>query len=320
MMPGAERVLALSGGVGGAKLALGLYRLLDEGGLGIVANTGDDFVHHGLHVSPDVDTLIYTLAGLNNKVLGWGREDESWNYMAACEALGLETWFRLGDRDLAIHVLRTRRLGEGASLSEVTGELCRRFGLPDCIWPMSDDPVSTQVETDRGTLPFQEYFVRHRCEPVVWAVHYQGAASAHPAARFLASLEDPALEVVILCPSNPFLSILPILSLQGVRERLTALKAPCIVVSPIVGGEALKGPTAKMMGELGMAPGVEAVAALYADLADGLVIDRADAVLAPAIERGGIEVLVTDTVMHTLQDRIDLAGQVLRFAGEVGKG
>ncbi|RME34630.1 MAG: 2-phospho-L-lactate transferase [Gammaproteobacteria bacterium] len=320
MRGGAERVVALSGGVGGAKLALGLHRLVGEGGLAIIANTGDDFVHHGLHISPDVDTLIYTLAGLNNRELGWGREGETWSYMEACAELGLETWFRLGDHDLAVHVLRTLRLKEGATLSEVTAELCARFGLPGLIWPMSDDPVSTMVETDQGVLPFQEYFVRHRCAPVVRAVHYRGAERARPSGRFLTALRDPGPGAVVVCPSNPFLSILPILSLQGVREALGELRAPLVVVSPVVGGEAIKGPTAKMMRELGMDSGVEAIAALYADLADGLVIDAADAALAPVIERSGIPVLVTDTVMHTLQDRIDLAAATLRFAATLERG
>jgi LPPG:FO 2-phospho-L-lactate transferase len=247
-----HRIIALSGGVGGAKLALGLSRVLPPGDLTVVANTGDDFEHLGLSISPDIDTLLYTLAGLDNPATGWGRRDESWNFMAALEALGGETWFRLGDRDLATHIERTRRLRAGESLSQITDDFRRRFGIAARILPMSDDPVRTRVKTKDGWLDFQPYFVRHRCEPVITAIEFAGAADARPQPELLAALADPALSAVIICPSNPFISIEPILALRGVRAALRDCAAPVVAVSPIIGGHAVKGPTAKMMQELGL--------------------------------------------------------------------
>src|SRR5437763_8426692 len=239
-------VLALSGGVGGAKLALGLYRILPPDTLTVVANTGDDFEHLGLSISPVLDTLLYTLSGNDNLELGWGRRGETWSFMAALEALGGETWFRLGDRDLATHIERTRRLEAGETLSRITADFCRRLGVQTKILPMSDDAVRTGVRTPQGWLAFQDYFVRRRCEPRVTELAYEGAAAARPQGEILAALADPRLRAVVICPSNPFLSIDPILAVPGMREAMAGSRAPVVAVAPIISGRAVKGPTAKM--------------------------------------------------------------------------
>lgn len=309
-----RRCLALSGGVGGAKLALGLARAMAPSALTVVANTGDDFAHLGLHVSPDLDTLTYTLAGLNNPEAGWGRAGETFAFLAALEALGGETWFRLGDSDLATHVERTRRLRAGESLTAVTAAFCAALGIAVRILPMSDDPVRTVVETGEGPLAFQHYFVREQCRPAVTGFRFEGAAEARANPAFLDALSDPALGAVIVCPSNPFISIDPILALPGVGKALEACAAPLIAVSPIVAGRALKGPTAKMMGELGLPTTARAVAAHYGALLDGFVLDTADRALGEAMRDEGHAILLTDTVMESLEDRIALAHAVLAFA------
>ena len=309
-----EKYLALSGGVGGAKLALGLSHVLDTEQLLVVANTGDDFQHMGLSVSPDIDTLIYTLSGLNNRELGWGRQDESWNFMQACEELGMETWFRLGDKDLALHLFRTQGLVQGLTLSEVTRELCKRFNIRTQIVPMSDDSVKTFVNTTMGTLPFQEYFVKHHCEPEVTGLEYEGIDSAEMSSSFDEYLDDPALQAVIICPSNPFLSVQPILSLSKVRKKLKEIMRPVIIVSPIVEGQALKGPTAKMMKELDIDCNVSGIVEFYADIADGIVIDIKDSAYLEKIESRGVKVHISNIVMQSLQDRKDLAREVILFS------
>ncbi len=311
-------VVALSGGIGGAKLALGLSKVLPPGELTVIANVGDDFEHLGLHVAPDLDTLTYTLAGVNNPDTGWGRADETWNFLAALETLGGETWFRLGDRDLATHVERTRRLRAGAPLSRITETFCARLGVAARVLPASDDPVRTVVQTADGPLAFQHYFVRERCRPAVTGFEFEGARAARPAPGVLEALADPALEAVVICPSNPFISIDPILAVPGLRAAVAGANAPVIAVSPIVGGAALKGPTAKMMEELGLPTSATAVARHYGGLLAGFVLDSADAALAGEVEALGMEVLVTDTVMHTLEDRIALARAALGFARRLG--
>ena len=303
-----HRVIALSGGVGGAKLALGLSRVLPEGDLTVIANTGDDFEHLGLAISPDIDTLLYTLAGLDNPATGWGRRDESWNVMAALEALGGETWFRLGDRDLATHIERTQRLRAGESLSQITDDFRRRFGVATRILPMSDDPVRTKVKTKDGWVDFQPYFVKHRCEPVISAIEFAGAADARPEPELLAALSDPALAAVIICPSNPFISIEPILALRGVRAALRHCAAPVVAVSPIIGGRAVKGPTAKMMRELGIETSAAAVAHRYDDLIDAYVVDHGDAASCAGL---CCRVAAAKALMETLADREDLARAAL---------
>ncbi len=316
----APSCLALSGGVGGTKLVLGLTHVLDPDALLVVANTGDDFEHLGLHVSPDLDTLTYTLAGLSNPETGWGRAGESWGFMGALEALGGESWFLLGDSDLAMHVERTRRLRAGDSLTAVTAHLTAQLGIATRILPMSDEPVRTVVGTADGPLPFQHYFVREKCAPAVTGFTFEGADTAPPNPAFLAALEAPGLEAIVICPSNPFISIDPILALPGVRDRLAASPAPVVAVSPLVGGEAVKGPTAKMMEELGLARTTTQVARHYAGLLDGMVIDTADAAAADEVRALGTEVLVTGTVMESLDGRIALARAVLAFAGQCRGG
>ncbi|MFP6745504.1 MAG: 2-phospho-L-lactate transferase [Alphaproteobacteria bacterium] len=314
------QVLALSGGVGGAKLALGLSRVMDPAGLTVVANTGDDFVHLGLPVSPDIDTLVYTLSGLVNTELGWGRAGETWTFMAALEALGGETWFQLGDGDLAMHVERGRRLAAGEGLGAITADISARLGIGAAILPMSDDLVRTIVETPDGPLDFQHYFVRERCAPTVTGFRFDGVEAARPQPLFLAALEDPDLAAVIICPSNPFISIDPILALPGVRAAMASCPSPVIAVSPIVGGRAIKGPTAKMMGELGMPAMAAAVAAHYGDVIDGFVIDQADATIADQLHATGLRVHITSTVMKNLADREALAREVLGLAAKIGDG
>jgi LPPG:FO 2-phospho-L-lactate transferase len=304
-------IIALSGGVGGAKLALGLSRIMPHEDLLVVVNTGDDFEHLGLSISPDIDTVAYTLAGLANRELGWGRHDETWSFMETMEALGGQTWFRLGDRDLALHVERTRRLKAGESLSLVTADLCRRMGVGPAVVPMTDDPVRTRLLTDLGWLDFQEYFVHRRCEPVVSELQFQGAGAARPHPRFIAALADPSLDAVVICPSNPFISVEPILAIPGVREALTLCKAPIIAVSPIIAGRAVKGPTAKMMTELGLDPSAGTVAQRYADLLDGYVIDHADMSEVVSIDA---RVTLAQTLMTTIEDREALARIVMDAA------
>jgi LPPG:FO 2-phospho-L-lactate transferase len=303
--------VALSGGVGGAKLALGLSRIMPADDLLVVVNTGDDFEHLGLAISPDIDTVAYTLAGLANRELGWGRHDETWSFMQTIETLGGETWFRLGDRDLALHVERTRRLRAGESLSAVTAELCRRMGVAQRVLPMSDDPVRTRLLTQDGWIDFQEYFVHRRCEPVVRELQFHGAATARPHPAFIAALADPALQAVVICPSNPFISVEPILAIPGVRAALAGCRAPVIAVSPIIAGRAVKGPTAKMMAELGLDPTAGTVAQRYADLLDGYVIDHADMAEVVSIDA---RVTLAQTLMTTLEDREALARTVLDAA------
>lgn len=311
MLTQETKVLALCGGIGGAKLALGLARTLAPGQLTVMINTGDDFEHLGLTICPDIDTVTYTLAGINDTVRGWGLAGESWAFMDALRGLGGEAWFQLGDRDLATHILRTQRLSAGESLSAVTADLAARLGITARLLPMSDQKVRTMVDTREGELPFQRYFVEQQCRPVVTAIRFEGAAEATVQPDILALLADPKLAAIVLCPSNPYLSIDPLLAVPGLRAALRASSAPVIAVSPIVGGRAIKGPTAKIMTELGLPVTVRAVADHYRDLLDGLVIDDADAGEADHL---GLPVRVTGTVMETMDDRDRLARAVLDFA------
>jgi LPPG:FO 2-phospho-L-lactate transferase len=309
-------VVALCGGIGGAKLVLGLSRIVPGGDLMVVANTGDDFEHLGLAISPDLDTVMYTLAGLDDPQRGWGRRDETWTFMAALEALGGETWFALGDGDLATHVERTRRRAAGETLSAITADFCRRLGIAARVVPMSDDIVRTRLRTEEGWLDFQDYFVRRRCAPRVLGVTYDGVATAHAHADVLAALADPSLRAVVICPSNPFLSIEPILAVSPMRAAIARAAAPVVAVSPIIGGRAVKGPTAKMMSELGLEVSAAAVARRYRDLLDAYLLDRADAAEAGKL---GIPATLTHTLMTTLADREDLARHVLASADALAK-
>jgi LPPG:FO 2-phospho-L-lactate transferase len=315
LRPTDERpVLALSGGVGGAKLALGLAHVLPTGCLTVVANTGDDFEHLGLHVAPDIDTLTYVLAGLDNPQTGWGRRDETWSFMEALAELGGETWFRLGDRDLAMHVERTRRLRAGETLSAITADVARRLGIESRILPMTDDAVRTRVETRAGVLDLQRYFVGLQCAPEVTGFIFDGAGEAAPHPEVLASLRHPGLRAVIICPSNPFISIDPILALPALRQALAACAAPVVAVSPIIAGRAVKGPTAKMMTELGLRVDPLTVAAHYGGLIDGYVMDEADSQMAAMLD---LPVETTRTLMQSLDDRAALARAVLALADRI---
>jgi LPPG:FO 2-phospho-L-lactate transferase len=309
-----DKILAFSGGVGGAKLALGLSRILLPERLTIVANTGDDFEHLGLHICPDLDTVMYTLAGLNNTELGWGLAGETWEFLNALKKLGGEDWFRLGDRDLATHIQRSQGLSAGRSLSEMTAQLCQSLGIAVQLLPMSDDPVRTMVKTDTEELAFQHYFVREQCRPTVSGFRFAGSAVAKPQSDMLALLQRQELAAIVLCPSNPFVSIDPIMALPGMRDAIAASGAPVIAVSPIVSGLAIKGPAAKMMAELELPVTAVAVAQHYCGLVDCFVLDEADATLAPEIEALGMKVAVMPTIMKTLEDRELLATQVLALA------
>lgn len=309
-----SRVVALCGGIGGAKLALGLARVLPGDRLTVIANTGDDFEHLGLHVSPDVDTVLYTLSGRADPDRGWGRAGETWRFMDALGELGAETWFNLGDSDLATHVVRTDRLRAGARLTEVTRQIATAFGIEAEILPASDDPVRTTVETDAGALPLQHFFVRHRCQPRVSGVRFDGAATARPSPEALARLE--AADLVILCPSNPWLSIDPILAVAPLRAALAGCAAPRIAVSPLIGGKAVKGPLSKMMAEMGIRPGTAAIAAHYEGLIDTLVVDSRDGDPGLAAPR----IALADTLMTDLATREALARRVLELGGITGDG
>ena len=299
--------------MGGAKLALGLSHLLSPEALTVVVNTGDDFEHLGLHIAPDLDTLMYTLAGLSNPDTGWGRIGESWQCLDALAELGGESWFRLGDRDLSVHLQRTLRLRAGASLSTVTAELHGALGVKHRALPMSDNPVRTRVHSEIGILAFQHYFVRERCVPRVSGFSFEGAAAARPAPGVLAALGAADLRGVIICPSNPFLSIDPILAVPGLCDALRQCAAPVIAVSPIVAGLAIKGPTAKIMQELALPQTAAAVAAHYAELIDGFIIDASDRDLAAEIATQSLRVMTAPSVMVTLDDRINLAHTALEF-------
>jgi LPPG:FO 2-phospho-L-lactate transferase len=306
-------ILALAGGVGGAKLAEGLARALRPQDVSIAVNTGDDFEHLGLRISPDLDTVMYTLAGIANPDTGWGQAGETWAFMEALEKLGGPAWFRLGDRDLATNVERTRRLVAGESLSSVTDVLCERLGLEHRLIPMCDEPVPTRVRTGTGWLDFQHYFVREQCRPALSEIRYEGAGTTAPSPGLRGVLASPSLEGVVICPSNPYLSVGPILALQGVREAVRACRT-VVAVSPIVGGQAIKGPAAKIMRELGVEVSALGIARFYEGLVSILVIDRTDAGLAPEIEALGMRAAVTDTVMRNAASRMRLAQECIALA------
>ena len=307
-------IVALAGGVGGARLAVGLAAVLPPGQLVVIVNTGDDFEHLGLTICPDLDTVMYTLAGINNPLAGWGRRDESWNFMETLGTLGGETWFRLGDRDLAAHVMRTHALRQGTPLSKVTRALASRLGIRHAILPMSETAVRTRLRTDRGELSFQDYFVRLRCKPRVRGFRFSGARRAVPPAALTQLLRGSTVNAAIVCPSNPYVSIGPILAVPQIASWLRQRHFPVIAVSPIIGRAAVKGPAAKMMRELKVEPSALAVARHYGKLVDGWVIDRHDANLQPVIERDGKRVLVTDTLMKNRIKSARLAAATLAFA------
>lgn len=303
----ALRVTALAGGVGGAKLVDGLAAVLPGSHLTVVVNTGDDFEHLGLTICPDLDTVTYTLAGLAHPERGWGRVDETWNFMDALGRLGGPTWFRLGDRDLALHIERTQRLRAGESLSAITAQFCKALGIAARILPMSDQPVRTIVKSDQGELAFQDYFVALRCEPRVNGFRYDGVGTAKPAPGVLDALQEA--DIVVMCPSNPWVSLDPILALPGMQEAIG--ERTVVGVSPIIAGQTIKGPAAKMYAELGFEPSALSVAEHYRQLLSVFLIDHVDHSLASAIEAIGVRVCVKDIVMKDRQDRIRLAKEAL---------
>ncbi len=313
------KVVALAGGVGGAKLADGLARVLGEK-LTVIVNTGDDFEHLGLHISPDIDTVMYTLAGIANPEQGWGLAGETWAFMEQISRLEGPDWFRLGDRDLATHAIRTSRLKAGATLTTITTDICRALGIASRVLPMSDDAVRTVIHSGDKALAFQDYFVRLRCEVPVTRLSYDGAEAARINAAIETMRGPDAPSAVIICPSNPYLSIDPILAVPGLRDWLKAIHVPVIAVSPIVGGAAIKGPAAKIMRELGVAASAAAVAEHYRGLIDGFVIDEVDGHLLANIASTGTTVKVAPTVMRSTDDRVGLARDCLSFAHDLISG
>ena len=313
------KVVALAGGVGGAKLAFGLAQCLPPEDLSIVVNIGDDFEHLGLKICPDLDTVCYTLAGIANPETGWGRAEETWNALESLTRLGGPAWFRLGDRDLGALLERTRRIHTGERLSQITQDFCRAWDILLTVLPASDDAVPTWVYTDLGEMPFQEYFVRRQCQPRVTGFRFEGVDRASPAPGVVKSLQ--AADLVIICPSNPWVSIDPILALPGLRELLHSRKkqegCPLIAVSPIIGGQTVKGPAAKMYAELGIPPSAQAVARHYGSLLSGFVMDTVDSSQASEVTGLGIRSHIVDTWMKTPGDRRRLAEVVIKFADEL---
>ena len=305
------RVVALAGGVGGAKMVDGLAQILPAADFAVIVNTGDDFEHFGLNICPDLDTVCYTLAGLANPETGWGRVGETQNALHSVEVLGGPTWFWLGDRDLGTHLERTRRLKAGEGLSAITADFCRAWGVLTRVLPMSDQPVRTMVDTDEGELPFQEYFVARACKPHVRGFRFAGPEQAQPAPGLLDAVV--AADLVLICPSNPWVSVAPILAVSGIREAIA--KKVVIAVSPIIGGRAVKGPAAKMFSELGIEPSALAVAQYYGSLLKGFVFDEVDSAYSNSIQGLGIMPLATATLMQDRADRARLAGEVIDFAG-----
>ena len=310
-------IVALCGGVGGAKLAYGLAQVLPPKELAVVVNTGDDFEHFGLTICPDLDTVMYTLSGNENQETGWGRAGETWGVLDEVGRLGGETWFKLGDKDLALHLLRRQLLDRGQRLTSVTQQLCARLGVEAAILPMSDDPVRTIVRTGQGELGFQEYFVGRRCEPEVLGFRFEGAAQARPSPEVDAALRAPDLHGIVICPSNPYVSIGPMLAVDGIRRRLESARVPVLAVSPIVGGRAIKGPAAKMMQELKGAVSALLVARLYDKLIDGMLLDEQDAGLLAEREDDDPRLFVAPSVMHTPEHRVLLARECLRVLDEL---
>lgn len=303
------KIVAFAGGVGGAKLAHGLAQTLPPEDLTIVVNTGDDFEHLGLYICPDLDTVCYTLAGLANPETGWGRAGETWNTISNIEKLGGPAWFRLGDSDIATHLERTRRLKEGKTLSQITVEFCKAWGILPTVLPMTDSPVRTMVDTDKGELAFQEYFVHKRCEPRVKGFRFDGVEVAEPAPGVREALESA--DAIVFCPSNPWVSIDPII---GVIKKM---EKPVFAVSPIIGGKTVKGPAAKMYSELGIEPSSLAVAEHYRTILTGFVLDNKDSEMEEQIKDLGFVTLVTDTLMNEPTDCARLANDVLHFIGSL---
>jgi len=303
------RVVVLTGGVGGAKLVLGLARMLAPGDVTAVVNTGDDFTHLGLAISPDIDTLLYTLSGKANAVQGWGRADETWTFMATLTSLNGPGWFQLGDGDVALHVWRTAQLANGRSLSQVTASVAAAWDVGVRVLPMTDDPVATMLATDEGILCFQDYFVARQCRPVVSEIRFDGADVARPAPGVVEAITAPDLRAILIAPSNPFLSVDPILAVPGIRDALSRAVAPVVAVSPLVGNDAVKGPTAKLMREMGVPTAASAIVRHYGSVLDAILVDESSAQASLDIPFD-----TADTMMRTLDDRIRVARAALALA------
>jgi LPPG:FO 2-phospho-L-lactate transferase len=303
-------VVILTGGVGGAKLVDGLYRTLPAGQLSAIVNTGDDFTHLGLSVSPDIDSLLYLLSGQASRELGWGRENETWNFMTALQGLGGPDWFKLGDGDLALHILRSQALRSGETLSAITARFASQWSLSLSVLPMSDTPVATWLDTDEGKLPFQRYFVERQCKPIVRSLWFEDAEKAQPSAAVLHALNEA--RVIMVAPSNPWLSIDPILSVPAIRIALQNRRVPAIAVSPLVQGKAVKGPTAKLMTELGIEVSNASIARHYAGLIDALMIHHGDD------QPDHLPIMEVNTLMHDEADRKRVAQAALDFAVRLG--
>jgi LPPG:FO 2-phospho-L-lactate transferase len=309
-----EHVVLLAGGVGGAKLAVGLAQVLPPEALSIIANTGDDFQHLGLHVSPDVDTLMYSLAGLANPATGWGVVNDTFQAMEMVRRYGGPAWFRLGDLDLGTNLMRTVLLSEGCTLTGATRRLCGALGVEQALLPMSDDPVRTILDTDEGPLAFQRYFVERQWQPEVRAIRFEGSRSARPGESVMNALD--AATVIVFGPSNPYLSIDPILSVPGIREKIEAAQVPRVAVSPVIGGQAIKGPTVKLMKELGIDPSPVEIALHYRNLIDGIILDYADSALCPPIKALGVQATAQQTLMQSNEHKVLLAESLLAWLEE----
>ena len=309
----AKKVVLLCGGVGGVKLAQGLAHAVGEENLTVIVNIGDDFTHIGLRICPDIDTVLYTLSGRSDSVRGWGRSEETWSFMNALSEIGGPDWFQLGDKDLALHVDRTRRLNCGESLTGVTARIASAFGLGSSILPVSDDAVSTLVHTDKGALPFQDYFVKQRCAPAVQRLEFIGAETARASAEVEAALKADDLSAIVIAPSNPWLSIDPILSIPPMTDLLKSADAPILAVTPIPGGQAVKGPTAKIMRELALSLTPSSIIKHYSDILDGILLDTKDAPFDSAMT----SIAFTDTLMHRIEDKIRVAEAVLHLADAI---
>ncbi len=320
MMGRTERYLVITGGVGGAKLCLGLTHKLSAEQVAFVVNIGDDFEHLGLHISPDLDSLTYTLAGISNPKLGWGRQDETWNCITALAEIDGDDWFNLGDKDLATHLKRTQMLKSGLTLTEATEKITRSFGIEYKLLPVSNDKVRTIVNTEIGSLDFQHYFVREKCLPAIRGFDFEGCGRAESTTQVQAAFSDPDLAGIIICPSNPFVSIDPMLAIPSFVEALRKSQVPVVAITPIVSGEAIKGPTAKIMRELDIPVTALAVAERYSSLIDGFIVDQQDSSLTEGISKLGIETIVAQTVMVTLGDRVELAEKTIEFVRHLRRG
>jgi LPPG:FO 2-phospho-L-lactate transferase len=305
------KVVALAGGIGASKFLTGLVEVLPAEEITIIVNTGDDFHWMGLYICPDLDTVTYTLAGLANPETGWGIRGDTFHGLERLQTLGCDTWFKLGDRDLATHIYRSQKIREGQTLAEVTGDIARQNGLRSSILPMTNNQVPTEIQTDQGILPFQEYFVRRRCQPRVQAFLFRTIENALPAPGVLEIVRSA--DAILVCPSNPFISIGPILAVPGIRDALHETDAKVVAITPIIAGQAIKGPTARMLGELGHEVSAVSVARMYRDFLDIFVLDQSDAALVPQVEKLGMEVRLAETLMTEHRSKIDLARNVIRM-------